>query len=432
MKSLVLLLASPIFALAPATAGQATVEWRALRPDAADTGATQCVTDHSGNVYVVFESWGSNQPVELVKFAPDGQMLWRRGAAATTAAVALAASDEVVFSADFGPATLVVRLDSQGVVRWTRALAGVKPAALLIDSLDRAVIAGTAGGDWSVRALASDGADAWTTVVDDPSHLVDTAHCMTIDAAGDVFVAGGVGSEAAVAKLSSQGALQWLSVWSAPYDSAAYAHIVSDGQGGAIAAGDLQFTWQGWPPGQQYVNHQISRFGAQGQVVWLHPSYGIPVNSVAKDVVLDGSARIWAAIQIDPYAFQKPSVHLERIALDGTTLSQFDYDGPSHEGAWPASLALDEAGRVLLGATCGYFFGSATDRSVLMRMDDTANPAWTKLLDAPSIGVRSRAIRSAPGKRVIVLGEGCHALVGDLDGLVMQLALDDPAPPAAQ
>jgi hypothetical protein len=430
-----------VLTLAPPAAAQVTPEWRAVHPGpaGAEVFAGHAATDPLGNILVTFEApYAPGGPAtELAKYSPNGQLLWlRRPLPIFAVGLVSSANGDVVLCGNAGGglnALVVLRLDAQGRLRWRRAVAGAVAQAMVLDALDQAVVVGSAGGDWLVQPFASDGTSPWVRHLDGPQHLLDSANCVSIDAAGDLLVGGSVGTsggytDAAVAKLSGAGQLQWMSDWSATYDRESYSSIVSDGQGGAIAAGTVDFTWTGSPP-LSFVNHQITHFDASGHLAWLHPSSGLMLNSAATDVVLDGSGQIWAAIHIDPYAFSTPSVQLERIGSNGQTLSTFEYDGPTHAGAWPVGLQLDDAGRVLVGACSGDPFTGANDLAVLLRMDAIGTPAWTETFAAPGVGLRAAGIRRAPGQRVLLLGDLIGGSGFESDALVIQLGLSDPPAP---
>lgn len=431
-----------ILAAAPAAA-QVTPEWRTVHPGLPGDLVTagHAATDPSGNVFVTFEkTYPGGRRTELAKYAPNGKRLWlRRPLPIYVVDLSAAANGDVVLCGNFsGSASglLVMRVDGQGRLRWRHSVAGALARDMVLDAFDQAVVVGSAGGDWLVQPFASDGTSPWATRLDGPSQLSDVANCVAIDSAGDLLVGGSVGSsgvytDAAVAKLSGAGQLQWMSDWSASYDNESYSKIVSDGQGGLIAAGKVEYEWGGYPPAH-FTEAQVTHFDAFGNLAWLHPQWGLGFDHDTVDMIVDGSGQIWVAILVDPYFFSKPSVQLERIGSNGQTLSTFEYDGPTHAGAWPVGLQLDDAGRVLLGVSSGDPFTFGDNEAALMRMNATGTPAWTATFAPPGVGLRAAGIRRAPGERVFVHGLVSAGTGFETDALVIQLKLDDPPPAPVQ
>ncbi len=425
-----------VAAAAPAVA-QATLEWRALHPGAVagSTFATHAVVDPWGNVTVAFETrqYPPRPVTELVAYTSGGEVLWV-GPPLPLDATGLqrAANGDLLLcgnSAPGGDAMHVLRVGPKGVRRWQRTIAGASAMGLALDAQDRAVVVGSAGGDWLVQAFASDGTTAWVTHLDGPAGLPDTANCVVVDAAGDLLVGGNVGSwsyhtDAAVAKLTGAGELLWLTDWSATAGSESYTMIVSDGQGGAVAAGTVAFSWS-QPPYGSYVNHQFTRFDADGDVAWLYPDHGIPFYSFPRDVLVDDSGQVWAAIHVDPYVFSKSVARLDCIGPGGHGLASTSYDGPTHTGAWPAGLLLDEAGRVVLGVTSGDPFGGHDHRSALMRVTPDGLHLWTDEFAGPTAGLSTSNVLPAPDGRVVMVGRAWLAGAFEGEGLVMQAELEE-------
>lgn len=427
-------------ALAGLGNAQAALEWRALHPAVlpqSDDAAVLAAADDSGNVYVVFQML--YQPpgprTALVKFTAHGQALWvRRFGSIVARDLAVAPGGDVYLcgTTAAGPAAmLVLRCDPDGNLRWRTSVAGAVARTLDFDGAGAVIVAGSAGGDILVQAFDDAGLTLWETRIDGPQHLDDGAACLAIDAAGDIFVAGSVGtpngsSDAVVAKLAGDGRTQWSSTWSATTGRESFGSIASDGQGGVIVGGDVHFVFQGWPP-VEYVNAQIARCDGAGRFLWHQPPYGIAINTAARSVLVDRDGQIWAAIQEDPYAFQKPSIVVQRIAGgSGAELSTFAYDGPAHTGAWPGGLALDDAGQVLVSGGAGQFFGSTTDQTVLMGMDAAGNPAWTQLFSAPGAGLIAAQCCMAPGDRAVLFGSAYFGIFLSR-GLVLQVELASAA-----
>ena len=422
-----------ILVAAQPAAAQATTRWRVVRPGPAGAlfSARQTATDSYGNVFVSFGKYYPGSTTELAKYSPNGELLWQRSALPIRAVgLVSAANGDAVLCGETGGNILVLRVDAQGHVRWRRMVFGASPSDMVLDSLDGVVVVGSAGGDWLVQPFASDGTSSWAMLLDGPQQLSDRANCVSVDAAGDLLVGGSVGTssvytDAAVAKISGAGQLQWMSHWSATFDSESYTSIVSDGQGGAIAAGRVEYTSSVWPP-THYIEAQITRFDALGNVAWIHPQWGLGFDHDAADVIVDGAGQIWAAILVDPYFFSMPVMRIERISAGGATLSSYDYDGPTHAGAWPIGLQLDGAGRVLVGATSGDPFSGADNVAALMRMEATGVPAWTWTFAPPGAGLRAAGIRRSRGERVLLFGELTESSGLESDALVIQLGLDDP------
>jgi len=141
---------------------------RTYRPDRCpETDANGVAVDPEGNVLVVGTlRWGLVQgDVMVLKYSPDGEVLWTR-----TYAGPAGSHDQA----------RAIATDPLGNVAAVATVTGENGDA------DRNI--------W-VRKYAPDGRDLWTRTYDSPAHEADCPRSVAMDRAGSVVVGGDVGRE---------------------------------------------------------------------------------------------------------------------------------------------------------------------------------------------------------------------------------------------
>lgn len=258
-------------------------------PAHGNENAAGLAVDLSGNVYVVARETGLSQQAKLLKYAPDGALLWTRdivdGPEAVTAlALDPADGDVVVVGAaplvsPAGEDAIVVRFAPDGTRRWFRRWNGPDSRTDIAES----VVVGRSGTvyaavsteradfdvDYAVLAYRSDGTPIWASVLPETHTAAGTPGPIVIDSGGNLIVTGYGGarypSDAVVLKLDSAGNLVWYRTYDGPgADFDAAYDVATDSHRNVYICGLVSMSSSSQP---DYAGF-LAKYDPQGNLLW--------------------------------------------------------------------------------------------------------------------------------------------------------------------
>ena len=230
-------------------------------PDSLVDIARGIAVDAAGNVLVAGESAGSTETgwdFATVKYAPDGTELWDRrwngpeSRDDVPRGIAVDGSGNILVTGEcFGSSATqwdfaTVKYAPDGTELWARRYDGPshgldKAIGIAVDAAGNVHVTGLSHGgktgkDWATVKYDSDGNELWVARQSDEPSAVDTPKAIALDGAGNVLVAGGVMSDVlyAIVKYDPHGRRLWYK-----QQAASIAGIAADPEGGIYATGRL-------------------------------------------------------------------------------------------------------------------------------------------------------------------------------------------------
>ncbi|HWB77373.1 MAG TPA: hypothetical protein VG755_20540 [Nannocystaceae bacterium] len=204
----------------------ATLWTDTLSSELLDQSASGVASDDEGYFAEIGWVW----PDILVRrLAPDGHEVWRRtisgtaGGASVGRKVAIDGSKNIICVGRIlqpeGPRIWVRKYDSNGAIAWTRILDDLGSATpnandVAVDSDGNAIIVASLGvaGEMLLRKLDADGNDLWSDDILDVGIEMDYVVGVATDAADNIVIAGTGGtdsSDIAALKFDADGGLLW-------------------------------------------------------------------------------------------------------------------------------------------------------------------------------------------------------------------------------
>ncbi len=219
-------------------------------PSPQDAGE-EVALDAAGNVYVAGERYGGGLPYAglLLKYSPDGTLLWSRALESGTSdslrlralAVDPSGRAALVGSVDGGSGAVLAAFEPDGTPAWERRRgAGGRYEAVVFTPSGRLVAAGAQGSDFDVVAYGGDGTLLWAG----PAGVQGHAYAVAVDAGEGVYATGYLGVPAAptsdyrTLRLDADGSLAWVDDYAGPAGKADAACSVAVASGGdAVVTG---------------------------------------------------------------------------------------------------------------------------------------------------------------------------------------------------
>jgi hypothetical protein len=207
--------------------------------------------DGAGNAYVAARFKGMDSRVGVIKYAPDGTVLWAKTstyyvsdstpwgpflALSPNGNVIVGGSGQVSGPPPQAPSQFVVwALDAAGTTAWNAVgdfadVAGGNVGAMAVDALNNVVVGDFISG--RIVKVNPSGVRLWSTA---PAERVVA---LAVDPTGDIAVATGVGYALRIAKYSSTGALLWSRSDENAQIRASTAALRSGADGTVFAVGD--------------------------------------------------------------------------------------------------------------------------------------------------------------------------------------------------
>ncbi|MFD2453905.1 hypothetical protein [Ideonella paludis] len=335
--------------------------------------ATSVATDALGHVWVsgTIRS-GYSSPVNaasvLMKFSPDGQLLWRQvfdnsfDGSSTRRVLVDAAGNSYVLGLGMGPLGLVSRVksfDANGLVRWDYFdTAGIGAPLHMKWGQDGSLLVSgrsVTGSRNGYLKLSSAGQLVWASA----GHVSLTAGDVAATANGESYLINGqpdgsAGSQ--LRKLDATGA----TLWTASHPMAAF-RVEADRTGQAVFSGF---------PNSGTAGAAFAKFNAQGQMLWQNLDADGPSNSLLlhAQMLLDADDNAYLAAST---LFQ---MALTQVRADGSTGWTVTAPGSNSSG-----MAFTPDGGVLLaGGQTAKIGDPATANASVALSATPSRCAWAK------------------------------------------------------
>jgi hypothetical protein len=273
--------------------------------------------DGLGNVYVTGTLSYESHDIGLLKYAPDGQLLWaarfdgrlRRDDGASSMAldsqgnvyVAGAAHNAYTgASSSSVPMAFLIKYDGEGRVLWHRsggiyASYGGNATAVKVDESGNPCITGQENQKMFARKYSSTGEELWSTAY---SLNYGTGYGLAINSSGEVYVVATIGVSGYAVfgtfKYGSNGQQLWSAFHGGGSNHRAFA-IALDRENNVYVVGD-----RGWSQSMVTVKYNDS-----GQQQWARlypypPSGGLPPQSIFVDALGYVYSSAFATIKYSP------------------------------------------------------------------------------------------------------------------------------------
>jgi uncharacterized delta-60 repeat protein len=355
--------------------------WQRTIDGTANSGdqAYSVAVDNRDNVVAAgftFNS-GTSRDFTVAKFAPDGTLLWQQNVNGTAngneeaLSVAVDTLGNVVAAgfttnADSGEDFTVVKFAPDGALLWQRTANGTanrgdEAWSVAADTLGNVVAAGyttnaDTGQDFAVAKFAADGTLLWQRTRNGTADGLDWAFRVAVDTLGNVVAAGYItntdtGRDFTVAKFAPDGTLLWQRTGNGTANGNDGASSVAvDTVGNVVAAGYTRNTDTG-------PDFTVAKFAPDGTLLWQGIRNG-SANSEdqALSVAMDTLGNVVAAGFIT-HADSGPNFTVAKFASDGTFLWQQSCSGTASRLDRAFRVAVDRLGNVV---AAGYITNTGT------------------------------------------------------------------------
>ncbi len=396
-----------IFVLVAPALGQVDTAWvrRYNGPANGEDKAVALAVDHSGNVYVTGESFGSGTSCDFatIKYFSTGDMAWVRRYNGTAngedkaRAIAVDGSGNVyVTGSSWGGDTdldyLTIRYDPDGIQLWARRYDGPasgedKAYALTVDDCGNAYVTGASSGsgtshDYATIRYLPSGDTAWVRRYNGPANGSDQACAVCVDDSENVYVTGFswgglVSLDYATVKYGPGG----NQLWARRYNGA------SNGEDRATALavddwGNVYVT--GYSSASGTLRDYLTiRYLPDGDTAWT-ARYDGPAND--RDEAHAVAVDRWGGVCVTGFSWDSPT-NLDYATVkylpNGDTAWVRRYNGPDNDGDCAEAIAVDAWGSFYVtGASSG---GTSQDY-VTIKYLPHGDTAWVKRYDGGANG----------------------------------------------
>jgi len=300
------------------------------------------------------------------------------------------------------------KLDSNGAELWTHQFGTDQseyPNAVALAASGDLFVGGQTFGAFAGQTLTGD-ADAFVTKLDSTGVVIWTRQFGTVrysyvgglavDAAGNVIVAGAVGSNGALAGQTSAGLIDIFvrkydpdgnELWTRQFGTAGHDYgyaVVVDGSGDIFVSGSVD----GALAGQTSVGNTdafVRKYDAAGTELWTH-QFGTTDSEYATDMALDGSGNpvvvgsVYGALPGQTSAGQGDGYVRKLNGATGAVLWTQQYGSADEDEA--LGVAVSSTGHVaLVGSTRGALPGktqSSYRDAYVRKLDQNGGPLWTQ------------------------------------------------------
>lgn len=187
--------------------------------------------DGSGNIYAAFYAYTSmseGEPLKgyLVKYNKSGSIIWQINLDTSfntiPKSIALDSSGNIYIQGDYRPSLsslfpCIIKLNSSGVIQWTRYYANGIVSSIAIDSLDNIYCFGYnqndpngyGGNQYLLVKYNSSGTLQWKYLFNQNAPNDNRGSGVAVGPSGNVYVCGSSGNTGVLIKSDSSGAILW-------------------------------------------------------------------------------------------------------------------------------------------------------------------------------------------------------------------------------
>ena len=422
----ILFLLSLLFCITQNIYSQVTEEWvaRYTGPGSNTAAATDMAIDSDGNIYVAGWCYNNNPDYCVVKYDPDGNMVWDAIYDSGTLfaqdyirAMALDSSGNVYVT---GSITVVgatvtdyatVKFDKNGNQLWVAQYDGGNygsdnPHAIYTDRHSNVYITGSSGysltsdPDYATVKYDSDGNEVWVARYKGPDNSSDIANAIAIDESGNVVVTGVSTNNMTTMttiKYDANGIEQWVVIDSARVGQ----DMVLDSEGNIYITGqDYQH------PPINYVPLVTIKYDPNGNTIWKtrycddNPDYQSRYKGIA--LALDRYSNVYVIGSNDMYS---PDYITIKYDENGNQLWVNLYNGTDISHDQPVDIKVDELGNAYVTGDCRTGSYQSTLDYSTVKYDSEGNLIWVIRYDGPLNGAdNARALELDTSGDVYVTG----------------------------
>lgn len=298
---------------------------------AIDSGGNILVTGTCWNGLNVNGTGGTEYDIVLLKYAPDGTLLWERR------------WDDPIRWQDFAYGVKVDRGDNVIVMGWSSSRS------------TNPLFPNFVNNDFVTLKYNPSGTLLWTSVYNGPDQMGDGGQDMTLDAAGNIYVtgttsrwAGGTITDGLTIKYGPGGNVLWMARIPGRSDMASNANnptrVRVDAVGNVYVAGWDQVAA---PP----RDVMLLKYNSSGVLQWKR-NWSRAMEDVLYDMQLDAQGNPILAVSTEPVpskGFPDSDAALLKYDANGNLLWQHIYNGPSNLWDGDNVLAQDSLGNIYVG-----------------------------------------------------------------------------------
>ncbi len=307
-----------------------------------------------------------------------------------------------------------IKYDSAGVEQWVQRYNGPGndmdfASSLAVDGQGNVCVTGYSTGsgtsfDYATIKYLPNGDTAWVRRYNGPANGDDWASSLVVDGQENVYVTGGdygsgTNSDYATIKYNSAGDTLWVRRYNGPASSldAAYSLAV-DGQGNVYVTGESYSSTE--------CDFATIKYDSTGNVQWLQ-RYDGPANSIdyGRSLTVDeqGNVYVTGVSMLDPAHCDYTTI---KYNPDGDTLWVRRYNGPGNNGDFAFSLAVDGQNNVYV---TGESWSGTSDDCATIKYDSAGNEQWVQRYDGPTNnGDYGRSLAVDGQGNVYVTGYSCY------------------------
>jgi len=360
--------------------GDGSILWFVAEPVGSGRPGSVAV-DAASNVHVLGWTYRDTPRLLLLKYDPQGNLLWDAGGEAIdefSSWLALSTDGRIYVAcstAEFRH--VVLQYSAAGSLVWRNdAFAGGSwddmPRSLAVDALGNAIVAGQVttpetGNDYAIRKLDGAGKVLWDTRYNGVGHGDDSAASLVIDGQGGILVTGtslvaGRGRELATVKYDALGRQEWVATHDPPGEIAYSSGLAADPDGNVFVAGSYF--------GLDSIESMLLvKYDASGRQMWTAAEGGIsPGHAEAAGLAADQDGNAYLVGTNGGYV-------AIRYAPDGTVVWRRTY---LPAGDFPYARAVAVAG-IDTGGICvtGTAGSPSTDTfCATLKYDRDGNLLW--------------------------------------------------------
>ncbi|MCB1162387.1 hypothetical protein KDL67_06820 [bacterium] len=343
------------------------LDWAQLwnGPDNHDDEAVAVAVDPGGDVLVAGTTYqlgvgGNREDFALLRYAPDGTLLWFRrfgglGADVPSTVIIPEPGKTLVAGRTRDGAqdnATVLLYDVGGTLLWERhfPLTGNQPLDLpprLARADDGSLyLCATSNADYLVIKMDAAGNALWTRSYAGPEGGADVVEALAVDASGAVVVTGLLNSDSfpfsyGTVKYDADGVLQWEQ-----FESGEFGSLFEFVGVGIAPGGDVLLAGNPESACGLFETRVWRLNGLTGELQWLQSFPSNPCDTVeptAMAVDAQGNLLVTGYGRLGSAGF-----HIHTLKYDGAgqLLWHQEYDGPGSSSDLPSSLVVDVAGDV--------------------------------------------------------------------------------------
>jgi uncharacterized delta-60 repeat protein len=316
-------------------------------PSHGSDGVVAMAMDASGNICVAGTSTGSGTGWDYatIKYNNDGSELW------------------------------VARFDGGGIFyEEVRGMA--------VDATGNVYVTGFNDGsgtynDYTTIKYSTDGSELWVRRYDGPLQRSDDVKGVAVDGTGNVYVTGesvgsGTGVDYATVKYRTDGSELWVRRYDGPSHSVDRAHNLT-----VDATGNIYVT------GYSEGGFTTVKYNGDGTELWVRTYIGPVGGDTAFGIAVDATGHVYVTGR-SPGAGTGHDIATVKYNGDGSELWVRRYNGPANGSDQPFDIAIDSTGNVsVTGWSTG--IGSGWDWATI-KYSSEGNEIWVARYNGPGNG----------------------------------------------